>query len=65
MARCAALYLRCRGTALATWFLAERFGQFRNDLEQISNQAYVGDFEYRRFLVLVDCDDSGAMILPV
>src|SRR3984885_3567953 len=38
--------------------LAERFGQLRNRLIQIRDQAVIGNLEDRRFLVLVDRHDD-------
>src|SRR4051812_6113749 len=38
------------------------FGQLRHQLEQIADQAEVGDLEDRRFLVLVDGDDQLAIL---
>src|SRR5690349_2864318 len=38
-------------------FFSELFGQLRDDLEQVADEADVGDLEDRRFLVLVDRDD--------
>ena len=38
--------------------LVELLGQLRHDLEQVADQADVGDLEDRRVLVLVDRDDD-------
>src|SRR6185312_17289978 len=38
--------------------LGERGVQFRHDLEQIPDQAVIGDLKNRRFFVLVDGDDD-------
>src|SRR5258706_16471771 len=44
--------------------LSDFRGQFRNDLEQISHQAVVGDLEDRRLGILVDRDDHLAVLHP-
>ena len=40
------------------WLGLELLGQLRDDLEQVADEADVGDLEDRRFLVLVDGDDD-------
>jgi hypothetical protein len=44
--------------------LGELLGQLRDDLEQVADQADVGDLEDRRFLVLVDGDDDFESFMP-
>src|SRR5688500_2103310 len=41
---------------------SELLGQLRDDLEQVADQADVGDLEDRRVLVLVDGDDDLAVL---
>ncbi len=42
----------------------ELLGQLGHDLEQVADQADVGDLEDRRFLVLVDGDDDFGILHP-
>src|SRR5205823_3487812 len=51
-------------TRYSALFLCDRSGQFGDDLEQIAHDAVVGHLEDRRFLVLVDRDDSLAVLHP-
>src|SRR6478609_3898495 len=45
-----------------SWLLTQCSGQFRHRLEQIGDQAVVGDLENRRLGVLVDGDDDLAVL---
>ena len=42
----------------------ELFGELGHELEQVADQAVVGDLEDRRLLVLVDRDDHLAVLHP-
>src|SRR5437660_1538858 len=60
MSRSGALYSLIDASAKAV--LSQLLHQFRNDLEQVSDDPIVRHLEYRRFLVLVDGDDDAAVL---